>query len=138
MPTTSQIKTIQLGRKVCELNDQQYRTLLRSVAGVESCTKLDNRGVENVLAVLEASGFDSHPAGPTYWRDKAASRGERAGERMVHKIVELQAGQRYALGGLCLRFSDGRTDRPDLLRPHEAWRLIEMLKAAAAREPALF
>ena len=138
MPTTSQIKTIKLGAKCCGLNDQQYRTLLRSVAGVESCTALDNRGVENVMAVLEASGFDSHPAGPTYWQDKAASRGTTAGERMVHLIEELAPGVPYPLGALVRKHSGGRTDEPSKLRPGEAWNLIEMLKAAAGRQPALF
>ena len=141
MPTPNQIKTIQLGRKHLGLNDAQYRLLLWNVAGVESSKALDSRGVENVLAVMEASGFDGHAGGPTYWQDKAASRGERAGERMGRLIEQLAAGVPYALGGLVRKFTAGRTDDPAAMRPGEAWKLIEMLKAAAARsaaEPALF
>lgn len=141
MPTPKQITTIQLGRRRVGLNDAQYRLLLLNVAGVESCTKLDNRGVENVLAVLEALGFDGHVNGPTYWQEKAASRGERAGERMVHLIEQLAPGVPYPLGALVRKQSAGRTDVAADLRPGEAWKLIEMLKAAAARSaaaPALF
>jgi hypothetical protein len=82
------------------LNDPQYRTLLRSVAGVESCKALDNPGVEDVMAVLEGMGFDSHPGGPTYWRDKVDRRGSRVNERMVHLIRELAAGGRYDLAAM--------------------------------------
>src|SRR5690242_14136197 len=127
MPTPSHIKTIQLGRRIVGLNDAQYRTLLRNVADVESCTKLDNRGVEDVLAVMEDMGFDSHPAGKTYWRDKVRARGHACGERMVHKILTLAREQRYELEALCRRFSGGRADNPAELTPAEGWKLIEML-----------
>jgi hypothetical protein len=65
----------QAGPKLCNLTDQAYRTLLRSVAGVESCKDLSNAGVEDVMAILEGQGFDSHPGGKTYWRDKVDRRG---------------------------------------------------------------
>lgn len=134
MPTLSQIKTIQLGRRLCGLSDAQYRMLLRNVGGVDSSKELDSAGVEDVLAVMEDSGFDSHPSGPTYWRDKVRRRGHECGERAVHKIEELSRLQRYPLQRLCELFSNQRTSEPAKLTPGEAWKLIEMLKAAVARE----
>jgi hypothetical protein len=56
---------------------------------------------------------------------------------MVHKIRELAPLQRYDLGAQVMKFSGGRSERPEDLRPHEAWALIEMLKAAAKREGAM-
>lgn len=136
MPTRPQIIAIQQGRRHCRLNDDQYRTLLRNVAGVESSKELDNRGVEDVLAVLEDSGFDSHPAGPTYWRDKVRLRGSSCGERMARKIHALAGdpAQRYDLAAMCRRMSGGRTAVVEELLPREAWQLIEGFKAIVARE----
>jgi hypothetical protein len=134
MPTLSQIRTIQTGRSVVGLTDPAYRTLLRSVAGVESSKDLDNAGVEDVLAVLEGMGFDSHPAGKTYWRDKVDARGRRANARQVHLIRQLAPAQRYDLAALVERQSGGRTRDVEQLLPREAWMLTEMLKATGKRE----
>jgi hypothetical protein len=109
MPTRPQIIAIQKARRQLQLNEAQYRTLLWNTAGVESSKDLDNAGVEDVMAVLEDLGFDSHPGGKTYWRDKVARRGSRANERVVHKINELAAQSRYDLAALCERFSQGRS-----------------------------
>ena len=134
MPTRPQIIAIQKARRQLQLNDAQYRTLLKNVARVESSKDLDNAGVEDVMAVFEDMGFQQHPAGPTYWRDKVAARGNRANARMVQKIEMLAGQQRYCLPALCERFSGGRAQTPIDLTPAEAWKLIEMLKSAAARE----
>jgi hypothetical protein len=134
MPTTSQVKTIKLGARVCGLGDAQYRLLLRNVAGVDSSTKLDNHGVEDVLAVLEDLGFDSHPAGPTYWRDKVRARGSVCGERMARKIRALADGGRYDLTAMCRRHSNGEADVPEQLTPAQGWALVEALKAINDRE----
>lgn len=134
MPTRDQNKAIHMGRRHLALNDAQYRMLLLNVAGIESSTKLDNAGVEDVLATMEDLGFDSHPAGKTYWRDKVKRRGSECGERAVYKIRVLAQQQRYDLAALCLQFSHGRADDVTQLTPGEAWKLIEMLKAAVERE----
>jgi hypothetical protein len=131
-----QMMTIQTAKRWLEkhrgMTDAAYRTLLRSVAKVESSKDLDNAGFEQCMAVLEAQGFQSHPRGPTYWRDKAAD----GGGRSSWKILTLAAESRYELASLCLRFSDGRTERSEDLTPQEAHRLTEMLKQSNAREVA--
>jgi len=83
-------------------SDARYRMMLRSVGGVESAIELDNRGVEDVMAVLEDMGFDDHPSGRRYWRTKIERRGSCCCERMAHKIHALakEPGQRYELGAL--------------------------------------
>lgn len=134
MPTRNQIIVIQEGKRSLGLTDPAYRTILRSVAGVESSKELSNVGVEDVMAVMEGMGFASHPQGPAYWRNKVSARGTFTNARMVHKINELAGQQRYELSAQVSKFSGGRSERPEDLRPHEAWALIEMLKAAVKRE----
>lgn len=109
--------------------------ILRNTGRVASSKDLDNAGVEDVMAVFEDMGFDSHPRGKTYWRDKVKRRASgRGGERQVDLIRRLAAGHRYSLEALCLRFSGQRTENVEKLTSREAWSLIEMLKATAARE----
>jgi hypothetical protein len=115
-------------------DDRSYRMVLRNVAGVASARELDHASFEDVMAVMEDTGFRTG-ASPTYWRDKVATRGTSAGSRMAFKVRELhQRFDRYPLDALCRRFSQGRTDQVDRLYPKEAWQLIEMLKAAIVRE----
>jgi hypothetical protein len=134
MPTPAQLKAIHMGVRAIGWTDAQYRMLLLNVAGVESSKLLDQKGLEDVMAVLEDSGFDGHPGGSTYWRDKVRARSVVCGERMYHLIKRLAKDCRYDLGALCLRFSGDGTDEPALLKPREAWNLIEALKAMNARE----
>src|SRR4051812_46234317 len=108
MPTRNQIIAIQKARRALDLSEPQYRTLLRNAGKVASSKDLDNAGVEDVMAVLEDMGFNQHPAGKSYWRDKVARRGSAAGERMSDKIRRLAGQQRYQLAALVDRFSDGR------------------------------
>jgi hypothetical protein len=136
MPTPGQLRTIHQGARRVGLTDPAYRVLLRNVGGVESSKDLDNPGVEDVMAVLEDLGFDSHPAGRKYWRDKVRMRGSHCGERMGRKIRELAAGGRYTLEAMVQRFSDGRTASVEQLHPREGWKLIEALKAIQQRDEA--
>lgn len=135
--SATQVKLVQLARKRVGWNDPQYRMALLNAGGVESSKQLDQAGFENVMAILEDSGFadDRHPA--DYWRGRVAARGSMCGPRMLHKIEELAPLQRYPLPSLCERFSAGRTDQVRKLAPREAWKLIDMLKAVIARDGAL-
>lgn len=134
MPTNLQLKLIHVAYRQAGLNEPQYRMLLKNVAGVDSAKKLLQRDFENVMAVLEDCGFRDTHHGETYWRDKIALAGSLCGARLVHKLKELAPQQRYELPGLCLRFSQGRTDQVTKLRPREAWQMVDMLKAVIARE----
>ena len=129
MPTRPQIIAVQKAKRAVGLNDAQYRTLLRNVAGCESSKDLDNRSLEDVMAVLEDMGAQQHPAGPTYWRNKVRRRNAVGGERMVHKIHALARAIPHPPAGLCLRMSGRRTDQSEQLTPVEAYKVIEALKA---------
>jgi hypothetical protein len=129
MPTALQIKLVQIARRQAGLEEGQYRTILRSVAGVDSCTKLSQEGFEDVMAVIESCGFTDRTHGAGYWQRKSGD-----GSRRVWKIHQLAEESRYELAALCRRFSGDRTDAVEQLLPREQWMLIEMLKAAAGRE----
>ena len=132
----TQIQLIHIAKAQTGLSDAAYRTVLRSVGGVGSSKELSQGSFERVLAIFEQHGFIDAKHGAGYWQGKVDLAERFANARMIQKINELAAtpGQRYALPALCGRFSQGRADHPSKLRPAEAWRLIEMLKAAIARE----
>jgi hypothetical protein len=118
--TAKQSKLIHMACNRAGLDDAQYRVLLHNTARVASSKDLDQRGFEDVMAVLEDyenRGGDT--GGNTYWRDKVATRGTRNNERMLHLIRELAVNQRYDLAAMCQRFSRGRTDQADQLNSRE-------------------
>jgi hypothetical protein len=80
----AQLKMIHVAKRQACLTDDAYRTILRTVGGVESSKDLTQGTFEEVMAILE----ETHGQG-TYWRDR--SRGFFANPRMVHKIGELFA-----------------------------------------------
>ncbi len=133
MPTPLEYRLLHLAVRQAGLEEEHYRMILRNVAGVESSKELTQVDLENVMAVLEDSGFRHVGKPEDYWRSKVAMRGSICGERMVKKIEELAAGQKYDLAGLCRRVSEDRVARVDKLRPREAYRLIEALKAIVQR-----
>jgi hypothetical protein len=132
--TSQQLKLIHLAYRQAKLTEGQYRIILANTAGVESAKELDNVGFEDVMAVIEDSGF-ADTKGSDYWRDKVRRRGCEPGARMRRKILMLAQDCKYPLGALVRRFSDKRTDDVEQLYPREAWKLIEGLKAMVAREP---
>jgi len=134
MPTPLELKLIHMAYRQAGLEEEHYRMILRNVAGVESAKLLSQTDLENVMAVLEDSGFRHAGKPADYWRSKVALRGSICGERMVRKIEDLAAGQKYDLAGLCRRVSAERVARVDKLMPREAYQLIEALKAICARQ----
>ena len=133
----AQLRLIHSAVRQVQLNDPQYRMLLKSVAGVDSSKLLDNSSFEDVMAVLEDMGFGrTTSANSSYWRNIVENRGVKVGSRMVHKIRELaatEAGRRYTLAAMVSRFSDKRTEDVEQLLPREAWKLIEGYKAIVER-----
>ena len=133
MPTPLELRMIHLAYRQAGLDEEQYRMVLRSVAGVASAKELSQIDLENVMAVFEDSGFRHAGKPDDYWRMKVAMRGSFCGARMAHKIEGLAAGQKYDLAALCRRVSKDRVCRVDKLSPREGLAMIEMLKAICGR-----
>jgi hypothetical protein len=134
MPTLLELRMIHVAYRQAGLDEEQYRMVLRSVANVESAKALSQTDLENVMAVLEDSGFRHTGKPEDYWRMKVALRGSYCGERMTRKIETLAARQQYDLAGLCRRVSKERVSSVGKLSPREGLAMIEMLKAIGARE----
>jgi hypothetical protein len=134
--TPGQIKILRAAVAKLKLNEQQYRTILRNTANVESAKELSNITFENVMAVLEDMGFVYFAQGANHFRNKVANRGSAAGERQVDYIRRLVASSPYPLKGLVRKFSDNRTDDVERLSAKEARNLIEMLKRFSHRPSA--
>jgi phage gp16-like protein len=146
-----QLKLIHIAKRDVDLNDEQYRTLLRNVAHVESSKDLTNTQFEDVMATLEDLGFSYERANhrsratftgsggscarveSTYWRDKVAARGRGTGERVLWKINTLAAGLPIDLPGFCWNMT-GRTDDVKQLTGQEAYKLVEALKSMHDRQ----
>lgn len=131
--TRNQLALLHSAKRALNLTDDAYRTVLRSVAGVESGKDLDNSSFERVMAVLERQGH-RHRNGDHYWRNKVQRQAAACGDRMARFLEELITQTSYKLPGLCLRFSHDRTDQVAELTPAEAFQLAEMLKAVIARQ----
>lgn len=131
----SQLQTqlIHIAVKEARLNRAQYEMLLQNLAGVKSSKDLSQWAFEDVMAILETKGFRQRGKAPDYWRQTVDRRGVFAHRRQVWVIRQLAEECRYDLGGLCERFSLGRTREPELLYPREAWGLTEGIKKMVDR-----
>ena len=132
MPTALEYRLLQVARKQAGLDEEQYRMVLRNVAGVESAKSLSQADLENVLAVFEDGGFRHAGKPGDYWRMKVATRGSLCGARVVNKILALVGGVPYDLAGLCRRVSGERVSRVDKLTRQAAGQKGGILAAEAA------
>jgi hypothetical protein len=131
--TPEQTRLIHIAQRQLEMNDRQYRMILKHVADCSSSSQLTNSSFEDVMALFEERGFRHQGKPADYWRNKVQLRGAFAGERMVRKIHALLEGTKYSLAGLCDRFTQGRTREVTKLNPQEAYNLVEMLKKVQER-----
>lgn len=131
--TPRQLQTIHVAKRQLSLTDAAYRTILRSVADVETSKDLTNQSFEDVMAILEEQGF--RQGHPTYWRDKVARRTNgQANERQRRLIEALAQEISYDLPGFIARMTRGRTADVHQLDAYEANTIIEALKAIVERQ----
>jgi hypothetical protein len=129
MISAAQIKLVQIARRSLGIDEPDYRTVLRSLANVESTTKLTHRGMEAVMAYFESVGWVDRNHGRGYWTRQR----DTENAREVRLIRSLAAESAYKLPALCLRHSHHRTDDVTQLDWRERYELIEMLKASNRR-----
>lgn len=118
----SMLKKIQIARRELQLEEAEYRALLKRVAGVDSARLLGDRGADAVIAEFKRLGF----------KPKASTRppSERADLRKIYALWgALHAGtlDREALRKWVLsRFG---VAAPEFLKREAAQDAIEQLKA---------
>jgi hypothetical protein len=132
--TTAQTKLLHIAARQVGLNDRQYRTILRTIALVDSSTRLTQDDFERVMAVMEERGWRQSGQAETYWRDRADGQGRFASSRQVAALRRLAPAAGVRIEGMCIRHTAGRTDRPEKLTPREAWQIHEALKAMVGRQ----
>ncbi len=116
---------IHIARKELKLQEEDYRAILRRVAGVESAAGLDDAALEAVLAELRRLGWK-----PAFTGKKP----DRADLRMIFGLWA-ELGRQGALvdpSRSALRAFVGRQEDvsdPEFLRRDQAQRVIEALKA---------
>lgn len=136
--TPAQLRLLGRARREAQkktgIDESGYRLILRNVAHCESGNDIRTpEQFERVMALLEDRGY-LHPEGERHFRNKVDRVNDGAlTDRQLHMIDTLITQTQYKLPGLCLRFSADRTDLVAEPQSDEAFKLIEMLKAAAGR-----
>jgi hypothetical protein len=133
MPTPLQIRLIHTAVRQLKWADAQYRFVLRNVGNAGSSKELTQERFEDVMAVMEDSGFRQPNTPAAYWREKVAGRGGFCSDRLAFVIREMAEETRYDLKGFCRRVSGGRAEQPERLYPHEGHILITALRDIVAR-----
>jgi hypothetical protein len=133
--TPLQLKILHIAKRDRGIDEADWRTILRSIARVQSSKDLTNAGFEDVMAYLEAQGYRQPGKPETYWRSRSGQRErEEVTSRQVHMIGALAREAGIGMEGFCRRMSNGQTDQPELLSYQEAYNVIEALKAIIARK----
>jgi phage gp16-like protein len=91
MIAKSTLATIHIGKKQLALDDDTYRAMLRSVAGVESAKDLTSVGAAKVLKHMEHCGFKPKHSGKRRPRVAVA----RAGQLSKIEALLVDAGRSW-------------------------------------------
>ena len=110
------------------LEEMEYRGMLFQVAGVTSAKQLDQKGFERVMAWFERKGGRS---GQLFQR---ASESIYCSTRQIREMELLAAGRVELLASLTTKMSRGTAPNHTKLRPWQAGKVIEALKAITVRE----
>ena len=123
------IAKIKIGQQQLGLDDATYRALLLRVSGKNSCTKLDMRGLEAVLAELEKQGFAPKAKGGKRPNRRASA------DAMLKKVGALLAELGYHWN-YAHRMERGmfKVDRVEWLTDEHLHKLVAALQMHANRK----
>ena len=138
--TNAQIKKIKTLQRVCAMDDDTYRLMLKNVGGVTSSTQLQGKNIQKVMKHLEKlQGKGTSQRAPTRRRENMPNIVELATKKQVDYIYHLAEDigwfDRKRLFGFIRKRGFGNEKRytPEMLRKDEAGRLIEALKGMKKR-----
>ena len=127
-----ELAQIHMAKAALQLDDETYRSMLFTVARVNSAADLDFGGRRRVIEHLKSRG----------WKPGRAKRSKYAGDPLSGKIMALWLELRdqgviedasdHALAKFCRDV--GGADRPEWLNNKQAHKVIEGLKAWLARK----
>lgn len=116
MATVRQVKVAQ---KKAGIQDAEYRQLLRTVAGVDSCTALDDDGRERVLHAIQQRSKRNEPLVRKLWALFYAMRAQLAQDDIARPRQWLLGVARKANDDDTLASLDALS-RPQLMKAVEA------------------
>ncbi|WP_423197429.1 GemA protein [Cupriavidus sp. H19C3] len=129
MPATSTLAKIHIAKKQLAMDDDTYRQMLESVAGVRSAKDLTPIGAAKVLRHLEKSGFKN---ARQHGRRPAAAGADR--QKLLGKIEALLAEAKrpwsYADAMAARMF---QIDKLDWCDADQLWRITAALQKDANR-----
>jgi len=146
MLNNDQIKLVQVACKTAGIRnsgqDGRYRLLLSqyrqpSKSPVTSCRQLNNSQMEDLLAICEANGWRMPGKPENFYRQKVAKGTDYANFSMQSAIKYLAGDLGWndaQLGGMLKRMTGGAVSDIAFLTPHEAYKIIEALKAMVGRK----
>jgi len=124
-----ELAKIHIAKTRLGMSDDDYRAMLRSVAGVDSASKLDARGRASVLAHLYKAGFRATKPNATP-KDRAKRKSPASKIRALwldlHGLGAVKDPSEAALSAFCHRMTG--VDRAEWLNTDQANKVIEGLK----------
>jgi len=147
MLNKEQIKLVQTAARAAGLRDGQqdgrYRLLLRNYrqyngCQVNTCKQLNNRQLDDFLAICESMGWRHPDHSETHFRDRAAAADEDSVSYAQIQAIDYLCGDmgwtKIHLGNFINKMTKDRTGEPFCLSNREAYNLIEALKAILCRK----
>jgi len=146
MLNKQQIKLVQTAVRAAGLRtttfEGRYRFLLSHYtqsngSPVTSCKQLNNWQLDDLLAICEAHGWRMPGKPADYYRQLVARRGDYASFAQQQAIKHLAGDlgwNELQLGGMIERMTGGSVKSPSRLKPGNAYKIIEALKAMLSRE----
>ncbi len=146
MLNNSQIILVQIACKQAGIRsaifEGRYRMLLgqyRQSNGspVTSCKQLNNMQLDDLLAICESHGWRQPGKPEDFYRKKAAKQSGFAGYALQGAIRHLAGDLGWSdlqLAGMLKRMTGGEVTNIAMLKPGQAFKIIEALKAMFGRE----
>jgi len=146
MLNNNQIKLVQTACKVAGLRvkgfDGRYRLLLGnylqpSGSPVKSCKQLNNMQLDDLLAICEANGWRQPGKPADFYRRKIIEGAGYASYAQREAIEHLAGDLGWScaqLDGMIKRMTAGDVRNIAILKPGQAFKIIEALKAMFSRE----
>jgi hypothetical protein len=146
MLNNSQIKLAQIACKQAGLRsakfDGRYRMLLGNYLQgnsrkVTSCKQLNNMQLDDLLAICESHGWRQPGKPDDFYRRKIAEQGNYAsfaqGQAIEHLARDLGWND-LQIAGFLKKMTAGEVSNKVMLKPAQAFKIIEALKAMFSRE----
>jgi len=146
MLNNNQIKLIQTAVRAAGLRtrmfDGRYRLLLGQYKQpnsrpVTSCKQLNNMQLDDLLAICESHGWRQPRKPEDFYREKAAKQSGYAGYALQGAVRHLAGDLGWSdlqLAGMLKRMTGGEVTNIAMLKPGQAFKIIEALKAIFSRE----